>query len=101
MDYLILALATWRISSLLVNEDGPWAMFARLRAVVGVYYDESLQRQADAVLAGVFNCVWCMSVWAGLAWAVAYYAWPALTVWMALPLALSAAAIVVERAIRG
>lgn len=97
MTYLILALATWRISSLLVNEDGPWSMFTRLRAAVGVRYDEDLQRQADNVVAGAFTCIWCMSVWAGLGWSMVLLMWPQVTVWLALPLALSAAAIGADR----
>jgi hypothetical protein len=40
MDFIILALATWRLSNLLVNESGPYDVFERVRARVGVYYDD-------------------------------------------------------------
>lgn len=62
----IAGLAGWRLASLLVNEDGPGAVFARLRRAVGV------PEQGEATgLAAMLSCVWCTSVWtvAG-AWAV-------------------------------
>ncbi len=40
MDILILMLATWRISSLLVDENGPFDIFAELRYRVGVRFDK-------------------------------------------------------------
>lgn len=97
MDYLILALATWRISSLLVEESGPWQIFARLRARVGVRYDENLQRTADSMIGELFSCIWCMSVWIGLLIAFCYQTWPHQAVWGLMPLALSASAIVFGR----
>jgi hypothetical protein len=35
-DVIILALAAWRVASLLVNEDGPGAVFSRLRYAAGI-----------------------------------------------------------------
>jgi hypothetical protein len=58
---VLLGLATWRISSLLVNEDGPFYMFHRLRQWMGVY--EAGEMRQTALL---FSCVWCMSVWVAL-----------------------------------
>jgi len=95
-DLLILALAVWRVSSLLVREDGPWALLARLRYHAGVRYDESSLPYGDGVLGDLFICTWCMSVWIGLVTAVLYLVWPAPTLMAALPLALSAAAIIVD-----
>ncbi len=49
------ALATWRISRLVVSEDGPAQLVVRLR------------RAVDATpLAGVMDCFACTSVWVGL-----------------------------------
>lgn len=93
MHYLILAMATWRLSSLLVNEDGPADIFKHLRAFVGV---QDADEQPHA-LAGAFVCIWCMSVWTGALLGLAWLAWPAQTMWAALPLALSAAAIAMDR----
>lgn len=60
-DLLLVALATWRLTSLLLYEDGPWAAFHRLRAWAGVYRGGEM-----TTLAVLFSCVWCMSVWIGL-----------------------------------
>jgi hypothetical protein len=48
---LFLALATWRITSLLTEEDGPADIFITLRAVLKPI--------------GVLECFWCASVWVG------------------------------------
>ena len=102
MDYLILALATWRVTSLLVNEDGPWFIFVKLRALLGVRYDdETLQPVADNIFAAAFLCLWCLSFWVGMFWIAWYGNWPFTATWAAWPFALSTAAIVIERLARG
>jgi fatty acid desaturase len=98
MYYVLLALATWRISSLLVNEDGPWHVFARLRALVGVRHDDEFQPVASNVVAGAFTCIWCMSVWVALALSVLSWFWSGVAAWIVLPLALSAGAIMIAKA---
>lgn len=67
MIYVIVTLATWRIASLLVNEDGPFDIFARFRKFIGVYYDYYSRKQGKNVVARAFTCVWCLSVWIALA----------------------------------
>lgn len=88
MDYLILILATWRIANLIVNEDGPYQMLAEFRhkAVEHTH---------------LFECLWCFSVWIGAIMAIAYFFYPAWTVLVALPFALSGGAIMVDRWING
>ena len=95
MDYLILALATYRISSLLADEDGPLNILNRLRALVGVRDDDGAKYGANNFATGII-CQWCNSVWIGAVLTIAFYFWPAV-VWLALPLALSAATIIIER----
>lgn len=94
MHYLILALATWRLSNLLVNEDGPADMFLYLRSFVGVR--EFADEQPNAV-AGAFTCIWCMSVWVGALFGMGWLTWGEPVMWLALPLALSAVAIVMDK----
>lgn len=100
MHLLVLLLATWRLSSLLVNEDGLWSMFTRLRTLAGVRYNGvTLEVEAPTMLAGLFACMWCMSVWVGLFWWMMWRLWPDLALWGAVPLALSAGAILIDRVI--
>lgn len=83
----IYALATWRLSSLLCNEDGPADIFLRLRAAV-----------CDSpFLSGLLGCVWCCSVWVGAAWVLADLLAPDWSIRFALVFALSAVAIVLQR----
>jgi len=97
MTILSLALATWRIASLLVHEDGPWNIFARLRRRVGLVNDVEIP---DGFLPGVLSCVWCASIWVGAAWTLLYFLIPTAVEWLALPFALSTLAIGVERLVK-
>jgi hypothetical protein len=76
-------LATWRISSLLVNEDGPFEIFDTIRVVF-----DRLK---------VFQCLWCTSVWIGTIVTVGYFFNPTLTTWILLPFTISAGAILVDK----
>jgi uncharacterized protein DUF1360 len=84
----ILALATWRISSLLVNEDGPYQMLAEFRSRV-IKYTRLLE------------CVWCVSLWIAGFMTIAYYFVPLYAIWIMLPFALSAGAILIDRIVNG
>lgn len=101
MDIAILTLAVWRISNLFVNEDGPFVLFAELRRLVGVTHDFESEPIASNELAKLLTCVFCFSIWLGLAVAVAYYFYPVHTYWVCLPFALSAGAIAVDRWVNG
>ena len=115
LTYLVvLALATWRLSSLLVLEDGPFGIFRRLRRFVGagefspagLDAERLTQQEVEAVmmsagrpesfLAGLLSCVWCTSVWVGAFWVVMTLAAPTVTFYVALVFALSAAAIFLQ-----
>lgn len=95
LEFVVLALATWRLTSLLVWEDGPFEVFARLRRRLGVRYDESSVAYGTNWLAKGVVCPACVSVWFGFGWAGLYFLWEPFW-WLALPFALSAGAIVVE-----
>ena len=94
--FVVLALATWRVSSLFVAEAGPANVFGRLRSAVGVIADANGRAVATNIVAGVFVCVWCFSVWAGSALAVAYIVAPPVCLAGAFPFALSAVAVILH-----
>lgn len=77
-------MATWRISSLLVNEEGPLEIFVKLRLFAAGYTD-------------LFTCIWCFSVWLGAAFTLLYWYLPEAAFWVALPFALSTGAITWEK----
>lgn len=100
-ELLILGLATWRISSLLVNEDGPWDLLGRLRDMLGVTYDEHSLPVGSNVIAKLFTCVWCISPWVA---GSVYLSWvwiPTTTLAIMTVLALSTFAVLIERWIDG
>ena len=97
MIYILTALATWRISSLLVHEDGPFNIFKRLRKLAGL---ENVVEIPDGFFPGVLSCVWCASLWVGAVWALVWWLAPEVVEWLALPFALSALAIGLERLVR-
>ena len=107
---IVAALATWRLSSLLVNEDGPWLIFWRLRFWLGVGEkvvlsiskrdpsradgELSVSREGPkTLLSGLLECLWCTSVWVALVmFALALTPlW-----WLLCPFALSAGAILLD-----
>lgn len=65
VQFIISSLAVWRVSSLLVNEPGPWYVFKRLREQQGFQYypdGDTLHEPDNHVL----GCVWCTSIWVAL-----------------------------------
>lgn len=120
--FVLAALMTWRIASLLARERGAFAVFTVVRTVFGVAHDPdgtpSYDDEGDVVLMAVtpwervdlllhevgmaLVCVWCNSVWVagGVALLVVrvvpfLYVDPAFF-WITV-FALSAAAIVLDR----
>lgn len=70
LEFGILALAAWRLAYMLVREDGPFAMFARLRRRAGLTQiivngpnGPDVAWSASNTLAEGLQCVWCVSVW--------------------------------------
>ena len=82
--FVLAILAVWRLTHLLQAEDGPFDLFFRLR-----------RRLGESIFGRLLDCFYCLSIWiaAPAAWLVGRD-WPErLLLW----LALSAAAILVER----
>lgn len=66
MNLLVGILATWRLSSLLFREGGPFEMFDRVREIAGVRHDEHGEAVADNQIGKMLSCFWCTSVWSAL-----------------------------------
>ena len=56
LNLILLSLAVWRVTALLVYDDGPRDVLVRLRDAIG----------------GPLHCFWCTSVWVSLVASVAY-----------------------------
>ena len=91
LDLIVFGLATWRISTMLINEDGPFDVFFRIREWTG---DEGF-------FADLFSCVWCMSVWVAIFLILSAIMNKTITLYLMLPFALSAIAVILEEKING
>lgn len=80
----VAVLATWRVTHLLSEEDGPFDSVLRLRAKLGT-----------SVAGGLMDCFQCLSLWiaAPLTFLVTVSPWAWIPAW----LALSGAACLLER----
>ena len=96
LHFVILALATWRISSLLCDEDGPWRIFSWIRNRVGVKYNEQNELYATNEIAKVFTCLWCMSYIVGIIVVLVYVFVPA-SVYVFAALAFSSISMLADK----
>ena len=109
-ELLVFGLATWRLTSLLMSEDGPYFLFVHLRYKVGLRNGEKIGQQGVYVdyalptwrkeIGKAFLCQWCLSVWVGILWVILGnlgIIWDRVGFLVALPLAFSAIAILYQK----
>jgi len=65
-DFVILALATWRLSHMVSIEDGPGLVFHRLRVRAGAFKTIKAEWLSDTFLGQFLICPLCVSVWIAL-----------------------------------
>jgi len=84
LQFVLAVLATWRVTHLLANEDGPADIIFRLR-----------RRLGESVLGHLMDCFNCISLWVAAVFAFAVAT--SLLSWLLCWLALSGAACLLER----
>jgi hypothetical protein len=84
MSFLIAVLATWRVTHLLANEDGPADIIFRLR-----------RRLGDGFIGSLMDCFNCMSIWVAAPLGLFVSMHP--LNWLVSWLALSGGACLLER----
>ena len=84
MRFVLAVLATWRVTHLLANEDGPGDVIVGLR-----------RRLGDGLLASLMDCFNCLSLW--IAAPAAFLLSNRPLMWAVSWLALSGAACLLER----
>lgn len=82
--FVLAVLATWRVTHLLANEDGPFDMIVRFRALLG-----------RSVFGQLMDCFNCLSLW--IAALAALFVSRRLVEWVFCWLALSGGACLLER----
>lgn len=93
MILALIGLATWRVSSLFVNERGPLAIFERFRRLIGMDKPGPVTE-----IQQLFSCVWCLSPWVGALFVVLFRFSPVRI--LAHVLAASAIAVYLEESIK-
>lgn len=72
-DLVVLILATFRISALLVYDKGPFGLFQKIRGLVGIEFIETEEGVApikivpETFLAELFDCIRCISLYVAAA----------------------------------
>lgn len=100
LEFILLAFAVWRVTSMIALEDGPWDIFAKFRKFVGVDYDEYRQPTIfNTTFAKGIVCVWCASMWVAFVGAFASPYSVNVLGFILSWLALSALAILIDEAI--
>ncbi|HZI58945.1 MAG TPA: DUF1360 domain-containing protein, partial [Verrucomicrobiae bacterium] len=84
LKFVVAALATWRVTHLIVYEGGPWDVIARLRRIAGAGFFGKLM-----------DCFYCSSLWVSAAATVLLGVRP--KDWVLVWLGLSGAACVLNR----
>jgi hypothetical protein len=84
MQFVLCSLAIWRLTHLIVAEDGPWDIIVRLRAWLG-----------ESVVGRAMDCFYCSSVW--LAIPFAFIITNDILWWFVCWMALSGAASLLEQ----
>ena len=95
----VLALAVFRLTSLLVNEAGPWDIFHLLRRKAGITYDQYSHKVTDNELGRMLLCSWCTSMWVSFGVVLVWAVLPDWGIYLFLPFALSSVSIVVQEAL--
>ena len=93
--FFYLALAAWRLASLVANEDGPWQMFKRFRQLAE-FWCNKYKFCSDLGLHELVTCEWCNSVWIGAGLTLLYIWLGDAILYLALPLAVSTVVIIIK-----
>lgn len=102
MLFILLALATFRLSHMIAMEEGPWHIFERIHILLGAKSDITGQRwtAGQNVLAKLLSCPLCLSVWVGIVLAVVFIRGPVLDV-LLVAVAVSGASCALEMLVGG
>ena len=99
MLFVLLALATFRLSHMIAKEEGPWNIFGRLALVLGAEVQSDISGRktwhGTNVLSKLVLCPLCLSVWVGLILTVVFIRGPVLAV-ILVAFAVSGASVMIE-----
>ena len=83
LQFVVLTLATWRITHLIQAEDGPWDVIFKIRKFVG-----------NGLAGSLMDCFYCLSIWVAIPFAI--IAGNKLSEYISYTMAFSGAAILIQ-----
>lgn len=63
LNFFLVALAVWRVSSLFAREDGPFDLFLRFRILLGAKFDQNSEEVGTNWISKGILCLLCNSIW--------------------------------------
>jgi len=98
---ILYGLATWRLTSLLIREEGPFELFVMIRKALGILHDDSKAPigYPNTFAGKLFECSWCLSVWIAGGLTLAYIFLPSLAMYFVFWLSLSTLTILIDEVI--
>lgn len=84
--FVLCVLGVWRVTHLLVAEDGPWDLIVRLRRALG-----------ETTLGRLIDCFYCLSLWISVPFAFLVGGGARVADWLIVWLALSGGACLLHR----
>jgi len=100
LETLAMAFVVWRVTSLVIDEDGPLDIFLRFRNFVGVKFDEFSKPYGENFLSSLLSCFWCSSVWVSMAFSPFLSYTRDVWTWAWASILLSALAIIIDVVVR-
>lgn len=107
LSIVVVAIAGWRITHFLVNEDGPFDFMDNIRTIFGVDWGYDSDHKWVSFVSpdgpwwhlffgGILNCFYCCSFWVAIVFFVLMVLFPNMTVFLSIPLVLSSMMIWIE-----
>lgn len=87
-DFVVLALAVFKLSSMMVIEQGPAGIYAKLRNLIGIKYNHG-ELVPQNWLASELTCQYCAMIYPAILLTLLYIFFPRMAVYIAFPFALS------------
>lgn len=94
-----LCLAVWRISNILIFENGPWYIFREIRSEIGIKHDEDdfPYEIPNTSWGELFSCIVCISVWVAGGFSFLFLLSPGVALIFSLPFSISAVALLIDK----
>lgn len=96
---IVCGLAVWRLSNMVLFEEGPFWIFVYIRNLTGsiLHDDDNVPVQYDVNFWGkLFSCIYCMSIWVAFFFCILAVISVEAAVIVGLPFSLSAIAVIVD-----